>query len=631
MPRSHRLALAAGLALLLPATASAATRPCPGVDGFSCTRISVPLDRTGTVPGKLSLRFATEAGVAPKKKALLALTGGPGQPGVTFGPSYASGFAGLLDDYSLVVLDQRGTGGSFALSCPEIQGIDSLAPLYPQDVAGCAARIGPARNSFASIDSADDIEAVRKKLGVAKLAIYGVSYGTWVAQQYARRYPDRVDRLVLDSVVAPGADPWDVKIPQALPRVLRHLCARKACDGITEDPMADLTAVVGRIQASGKLSATIRTVTGGRQRADLSQVDLLYVLVASDLNPYMQSRIPAALVAARRGDPAPLIRLKRDAGGPPSPLEEFSGGLFVTTTCLDNELPYAYGDAFENRAAQAEAALQRLPAESFAPFDRASIDVSSVSQICLHWPGGVYRPESAQPMPDVPTLILSGLTDLRTPLEGGNQLAAEVPHPQVVTLAGAGHDIFDTDYTGCVDTAIRRFFAGRELGTPCKGKTVAPRLTLVPPRSLDAVAPVPGMPGRRGRALRAALATVADAATSDNQAYYAGFDDTAGGGLRGGAYESIATGRGQVLILRRLEYVPGVWLTGSVLVNGQTVDGIVKMTAPGELSGRVAFFGSKIVARIGRRTLKTTIGHLLRTRLARPETRPRAVLPFRLP
>ncbi|MCW2990318.1 MAG: alpha/beta fold hydrolase, partial [Solirubrobacterales bacterium] len=598
MPRSIRRAVAAAALLLIPATASAAstTRPCPDATGFSCTRISVPLDRTGTVPGTLSLRFATEAGRAPKKKVLLALTGGPGQPGVLFGPSYASGFAGLLDDHSLVVLDQRGTGGSLALNCPEIQAVDSLEPLYPQDVAACAERLGPARDSFASIDTADDIEAVRKKLGVDKIAIYGVSYGTWVAQQYARAYPTHVERLILDSVVPPGADPWDVRITQALPRVLGQLCHAKACTGITEDPMADLTAVVRRIQAQGKLTAVVRTRTGGRLRGDLSQVDLLYILVSSDLNPFMQSRIPAALKAAREGDYAPLIRLKPDAAGPSTPLSQFSGGLFVTTTCLDNQLPFSYADAFADRRSKAEAALEQLPAESFAPFDRASIDVSSVPEICLHWPDGVFRPESQAPMPDVPTLILSGSTDLRTSSEGARALAAEVPHAQFLTLDGSGHDVFDSDYTGCVDTAIDRFFRDKPIGTPCKRESVLPRMVLVPPASLAAVAPVPGLPASRGRILRATLNTIADASTSDNEAYYAGFDNTGAGGLRGGFFESITTGRGQVLVLRRLEYVPGVWLTGSVLVDGSHLDGIVKVTAPaGRPAGRVAFFGTKIV------------------------------------
>jgi pimeloyl-ACP methyl ester carboxylesterase len=623
MSRPARLAVALGALLALPASASA-TRPCPDARGFSCTRISVPLDRTGTVPGKLSLRFATESGRRVGRRALLALTGGPGQPGVVYGPSYAGAFAGLLHDHSLIVLDQRGTGGSGALDCPEMQAIDALEPVFPQDVAACAERLGPRRDSFASIDSADDIEAVRRRLGVPRLAIYGVSYGTWVAQQYARRYPTHVERLILDSVVSPVPDRWDVRITQVLPRVLRHLCGRRACDGITGDPMADLTAVVRRIQRDGKRSAIVRTRTGGRTRDDLSQADLLYILVAGDLNPYLQSRIPAALVAARRGDYAPLIRLKPDAAGPATSLSQFSGGLFAATTCLDADLPYAYADSFAERAAKEAAALGALPAASFAPFDRASMDSSSVPQICLHWPDGSRRAESTAPLPDVPTLILAGRADLRTPLEGARELAAQVPHPQLVTLAGSGHDVLDSDYTGCVDATIDRFFAGRPVGSPCRGRSVAPPMILVPPRSLRAVAPVPGLPERRGRVLRAALSAVADAGTSDNEAYYAGFDDTGAGGLRGGYYDSASTTRGQVLVLRRLEYVPGVRVSGSVLAEGRRLRGTVKVTAVGAPSGRVRFGGERVVARLGRRTLRTTLGHLLRTRLALHGTPPAA-------
>lgn len=629
MPRSRLPALLAGALLALsavPAEARETTRPCPGVDGFTCHRIDVPLDRTGVVPGTISLRFATQKGKL-KRNVLLALTGGPGQPGVAFGPSYADGFARELGNRSLVVLDQRGTGGSLALSCPEIQSIDSLSTVFPGDVAGCAERLGARRDSFGSIETAADIEAVRRALGVEKIAIYGVSYGTWVAQQYARAYPDRVEKLILDSVVAPGDDPWDLRITQSLPRVMADLCARNACRGITTDPMADLTAVVRRIRARGRLSGTVRTTTGGRRTETLSQVDLLYVLVASDLNSFMQARIPAALVAARRGDLAPLLRLKRDAAGPPSPLSQFSGGLFVATTCLDNTLPFSYSDSFEERARKAAAALAALPESSFAPFSREAIDISSVPEICLQWPDGSFRPESEAPMPDVPALILSGLADLRTPTEGGEQLAQELPRATILKLRGSGHDVFDTDYTGCVDTAIRRFLGGRAVGTPCAKKSVAPRMALVPPLSLNAVARVPGLPTRRGRVLRAVFSTVADVSATDSEAYYAGFDDTSGGGLRGGAYDSIASGAGQLLILKAVQYVPRVRVSGPLVVDGTRVSGNVRVTAPGGLSGRVAFFGRKVVGRIADQTLRTTIGHLTATRLS---TRS-GVLRLRLP
>ncbi|MDX6665395.1 MAG: hypothetical protein QOG68_1601 [Solirubrobacteraceae bacterium] len=591
----------------------------------------MPLDRTGAVPGKLSLRYATESGVRAKKHVLLALTGGPGQPGVPFGPSFASELAPVLSDHSLVVVDQRGTGGSYGLSCPEVQGIDGLSAVFPGDVGGCADRIGPAINSFASIETAADIEAVREKLGVDKIALYGVSYGTWVEQQYARLYPTHVERLVLDSVVAPVDDPYDLRTYQLLPRVLRGLCAGGACDGITTDPVADLDAVVRRIQTGGQLRGTIRNASGGRERAALSQSDLVSIIIASDLNSYMQARVPAALVAGRRGDPLPLLRLKHDTAGATSPLDQFSAGLFVATTCLDNDLPYGYGDPGDVRATKAAAALAQVPDSAFAPFDRQTVNVSSLPQFCLQWPDGSFRHESTAPMPDVPTLMLSGTADFRTPTENAQLLATEIPHAQIVTLHGSGHDVGGVDTTGCFEAALRRFFADRPVGTPCKGHSVAPRLALTPPQSLGAVAALPGVPGLRGKVLRAAVDTLLDTADSDNESYYAGFTDTSGGGLRGGFFESHATGAGQLLTLHRIQYVPRVALSGKMLIDAQLVIGGVRVSAPDGLSGRVLLLGASVVGRLGGRVVHTTLGRLQRTRLTPAARRVGVVSRIRMP
>ena len=76
----------------------------------------------------------------------------------------------------------------------------------------------------------------------------GVSYGTHVALQYARTFPARTDRLVLDSIVGPdGPDPFLLDTLRNLPRVLRAQCAGGVCAGVTTDPVADLAAVVRRL------------------------------------------------------------------------------------------------------------------------------------------------------------------------------------------------------------------------------------------------------------------------------------------------------------------------------------------------------------------------------------------------
>ncbi len=632
MPRIAPLVAAIGVAGLCAPVARADTaRPCPGERGFVCSSVTVPLDRTGAVPGTIRIRFAAQDRLR-RGKVLIALTGGPGQDGIPFGPSFAADLSPALHDHRLVVVDQRGTGRSSALSCPELQGLTSLQQVFPEDVAGCARRLGARRNAFASIDSADDLEVIRRALKVDRLALYGVSYGTWVAQQYARRYPEHVERLVLDSVVAPGGDPWDLGTIHAMPRVLRELCTHDACRRITADPAADLAAVVARMRASGPLRGRVRDVHGDLRTVTMTEYDLLGTLVSSDLNPWLQARLPAALAAVREGDLVPLLRLRRDGAGPPLGLADLSFGVFAATTCVDQDLPYAYADSFAERAARIVTALAALPDATFAPFDRATVDRSSAPQICLHWPDGSFRREATGPMPDVPTLILSGRTDLRTPLEGARALAAEVPHPQLVPVAGLGHSVLGSDSTGCVEVALRRFFAGRAAGSPCRGRSDALPLAPVPPRRLADVPGTAGVPGERGRVLRAAILTIADARTTDNEALYAGFSDDSGGGLRRGTFGILPVGDGDLLLLRRMVYVPGVVVEGAVISSGGHFSGRVRVDGPDGLSGVLDLNAGRVSGTLGGRQVHVSARALRDARVAsrRPGPRPAPALPLPL-
>ncbi len=120
-----------------------------------------------------------------------------------------------------------------------------------------------------------------------------------------------------------------------------------------------------------------------------------------------------------------------------------------------------------------------------------------------------------------------------------------MPHPQIVTLAGSGHDVFDSDYTGCVDRAIGPVLPRQAVGDPCRRRSVARGWHWCRRARWRASRRCRGCRVVRGRVLRAALSTVADAAASDNEAYYAGFDDTSGGGLRGGMYDSVSSAAGR--------------------------------------------------------------------------------------
>ncbi|BCB84847.1 hypothetical protein Psuf_021600 [Phytohabitans suffuscus] len=93
------------------------SQPCPGVTGFTCADLAVPLDRAGHAAGALRLRVAVADNPRAPRGTLLLLTGGPGQPGPGLLPRLRERFAFLLDDYRLVMIDQRGTGAG-AIDCP---------------------------------------------------------------------------------------------------------------------------------------------------------------------------------------------------------------------------------------------------------------------------------------------------------------------------------------------------------------------------------------------------------------------------------------------------------------------------------------------------------------------------------
>src|SRR5438477_303531 len=226
-----------------PAAARAAG-PCGTTPGLVCSDVVVPLDRSGAVPGTVDLHVESLPPSGQSSGAVFLLAGGPGQGSAhTFDlgdPQSASLFRFLFPGYTLVAYDDRGTGNSGLLNCPALQvstdpsGQDLLA-------SACASSIGPPASFYGTVDHAADLDAVRASLGLDKIALYGVSYGTKLALAYAATYPTHVARLVLDSEFpAPelsfalyaatdcrdGPFPWPAdSAPSARPGLLRSAIA----------------------------------------------------------------------------------------------------------------------------------------------------------------------------------------------------------------------------------------------------------------------------------------------------------------------------------------------------------------------------------------------------------------------
>jgi pimeloyl-ACP methyl ester carboxylesterase len=578
-----RASLAAALALVAlalvgPASAVAAPalKACPGQDGFGCATLDVPLDRTGAVAGTLGLHYAIQR--RGPRPVLIALSGGPGQSSVEAASSFGLSLEPALRHYRLAVLDQRGTGASGVLDCPNLQGLRSLDAFLPSAVSDCANRIGPRRVDYATSDTVLDLDDLRKALGVDKIALMGISYGTHVALQYARAFPQHVDRLILDSIVGPnGPDPFLLDTYRNMPRVLAEQCAHGACRNATADPVADVAALVRRMNASGPLRGAFFDDRGRRVTTRYANPDeLSFLLTAGDLNPYLQASLPAAISAARLGDTALLMRLRRIGQGAGTKLADLSFGLNAATGCADPPLPYSLQTPIPERPAIAQAALAAVPPTDYDPFDAQTVLRTSYVDDCLQWPVGAVRPPFTGPLPDVPALLLGGRLDTRTPVENALATRRELPHAAVVTLKGSGHDTLDSDVTGCTARALELFVARRAVGHPCAGKNNGVFPLPLPPRSLKEFRSAPSVGGTRGRALFGVLDTAADARLTALQLLFAGLD-VRGGGLHGGRFSGQSALDG-ALRLRRYAYLPGLRITGTLHVSEGTLAGTVRVS-----------------------------------------------------
>jgi pimeloyl-ACP methyl ester carboxylesterase len=569
----------AGAALSVATAGAVAFTPCPGQPGFFCATLPVPLDRSAAVPGSISLHVERLlAGGAPSASAVVALAGGPGQAALPLGGDLAQAIAPALRNRDLIVFDQRGTGQSGALGCSALGGSGFSVSQLQGQLERCALQLGPTRGGYTTAESIQDIEAIREALGYEHLVLYGTSYGTKVALDYAARYPQHTEALVLDSVVPPnGPEPFELATFGAITPVLHELCAHHACKGITGSPVGDLARLAKRLRTHA-LRGSIDDGYGHAHVTSMGALELLFVLEAGDLNPALRALLPAAVQSALRGDAAPLLQLSELSQGlipnvPPIPREHAEEGvdetLFWTTSCEEDPFPWQRSGTAATRRAEALAALAAIPSGQFYPFEPGVGLLAGPMLDCLRWPAasappaaGATAPPAAGPTAAVPTLILSGGQDLRTPTAQARKVAATIPGAQLQVVPYTGHSVLGSDLSGCADAAVQRFFDGQHV-QPCVTGINLFSPTPVTPTRLATVAATPGLGGKAGRTVTAVLDSILDldrlivAATL--QAEQELPSGSRFGGLRGG-YAAITSSSVRLV---HFSFVRGVALTGT--------------------------------------------------------------------
>lgn len=411
-----------------------------------CGYVSVPENRAApngrTVKVNVAVFKAQSATPAPDP--LLFVTGGPGLSGQTVASVLGGPVAGILQGpRDVVVFDQRGVEFSEpSLDCPEITQVSTVSLTLE---AAVAARVEGARScrdrlagsgvdlgAYSSAAIAADANDLRRALGYDKMNVLAVSYGTRVALELERRYPETLRSVILDGVLPPQknaiADPWPAQ-DRTLGLVFDACAADAACNAAYPDLPNVFEQTVSRLNAAPAPVGVKDPVTGGPQTLTVDGDDLVSVVsgLLGNRNTYVQ--VPALVTGADKGDYTLLAQQLQPAAPDVAAANNrlLSEGTFYSVECGEDA-----------KAPTLAPALARLDALRPSLKRYAKLIVGGELGICNSWTDANHGRSDAVTSA-VPTLLLSGQFDPATPPQWAELAAQTLGKSFLFEFPYAGH------------------------------------------------------------------------------------------------------------------------------------------------------------------------------------------------
>lgn len=413
-----------------------------------CARVDVPLNPEEPNGETIELsiaRLPTYANEDPED-AFVFLAGGPGQSAISSFPAVQGAFDKIREHRDIYLIDQRGTGESMPLVCPEAQPSGSALEFNVDAVESSAKAcreslpVDPAY--FTTSVAVKDLDWLRQQLGIDQWNLYGVSYGTRVALHYLRRYPDRVRTMILDAVVPPDA---------ALGATLA-LDAERAFDLLVsrcESDKACAQQYPGLGDNTRKLISTLRQApipvtfenfqTGRLDNIEFTANHLTLTMRMMTYISHGASLLPTMLYDAYANNNfAPIAR---QAQLQSSELESsIASGMHHAVVCTEDQPWVNFSE-------------QDIETIAATYLGRDSVD--ALMAMCHSWTPGIIDSDFKEPIQsNAPVLLLSGEADPITPPAFAGQVAATLPNSLHIVNPGQGHG---QAWLGCTPTVMARF------------------------------------------------------------------------------------------------------------------------------------------------------------------------------
>ncbi len=430
---------------------------------IGCSSITVP-ENWETGEGEITLTFARlparSASAADSSDAVVYLEGGPGGHALdTLQFQFDDLWAPLLDDYDLIFFDQRGVGYSKpVLDCPGLITVTRAAEddpdLDPDEAEGqynaalseCRAgweADGIDVSQYNTINNAKDADAIRQVLGYEQWNLLGISYGTKLALEMERQFPETIRAAVIDSVYPPQVD-GPTSNPQTFLDSLDLVsaaCEAEAACAAQGDLKDRLVAAATDMEANPREVPVTNLLTGEQDTVQATGDTIVGVVASGLYSPFGFSDWPELLTDLEDGGTDALstyLSIERTNES------FFTVGMQLAFQC-NEEISFEDPNAATG-----------FPEDPFGLYDYAFFDGDNFALCEVVDAGTAPADQNAPVVSDVPTLVMAGEFDPVTPPEWGELAAETLSNSQFVLLTGESHGVSPSE---CGNSIVREFLA----------------------------------------------------------------------------------------------------------------------------------------------------------------------------
>lgn len=409
-----------------------------------CTTLQVAENPAQPNGRKIGLKIAwlpaeNEADAEPDPIFMLA--GGPGQSAVQSYPGLDPAFEEARKRRHVILVDQRGTGGSNLLSCKldDEQASDASVDAARAAATACATELSKKADLrfYTTTDAVRDLDTVRQKLGVDKINLMGVSYGTRVAQQYTLRHPQHTRTVLLDSVVPntlPLGNIFARNLDDALALQFSQCTKDPACRDTLGDPRQQLDALLAKLRSNPPL-VKYRDASTHELKEERLTADMVAGLVRMyAYMPAAATLLPNLIHEANEGRYDNLMALAKMLSGEME--EAIATGMQFSVICAED------AGSFNAREEDKDTVLgQKM--------------VEMMGAMCAAWPAGKAPADFRTPLSgNTPVLAISGEYDPVTPPRYGDEAIAKLSNARHLVMKGQGHSVLSV---GCMPKLFAQF------------------------------------------------------------------------------------------------------------------------------------------------------------------------------